>query len=324
MRRLTAVLLLAASASVLSCSERGDYWTRTGGGTASGDWGALLGMIFLAILLIGVIVAVFRGASRKRKSDAPAPLPRDQNEKLRADLGVGTYGSGLILYDENGKIRADLSAFSKDGPWLGLSDKNGQLCATLSTTKDGPGLTWFPGNGNRVPMGAIKDGAMTRAERLEKVERELAELRAGLAKRVETHEIAVLDEKGMPRATLFASKELIAELRQLDPTRVSRAVLTALKDGPVLALYQGNGQLRAWVSVDKDAPRLTLFDEKGKFRPILDVDKEKERLLLPDEKGQIRVFLLTDEGGPGLTLWDEDGRPSWSDPMYPSGKAHSA
>ena len=48
---------------------------------------------------------------------------------------------------------------------------------------------------------------MTTEERLEKVEKELAHLRAELAERVVTHEIRVLDDNGKTRAALVVSND---------------------------------------------------------------------------------------------------------------------
>ena len=67
----------------------------------------------------------------------PAVQLSDENGRVRAGLIVrnggfrpGFLGPGLQLFDANGKARAGLGV-NRDGPFLGLSDENGQVFRSL-------------------------------------------------------------------------------------------------------------------------------------------------------------------------------------------------
>jgi len=67
---------------------------------------------------------------------------------------VDKDGPVLVLRDENGTLRAALSA-AKDGPVLGLGDENGTPRAALVVGKDGPVLSLYDAGGQgRANLGA--------------------------------------------------------------------------------------------------------------------------------------------------------------------------
>ena len=105
---------------------------------------------------------------------------------------------------------------------------------------------------------------MITEERLEKLERELADLRAELATCVETREIRVVDENGEPRAGLGMDEY-----------------------GPRLILLDENDGGRVWLGVEEDGPRLALFGEKGQVHAMLGVSKYRTGLVLSDENGKV-------------------------------------
>jgi hypothetical protein len=108
-------------------------------------------------------------------------------------------------------------------------------------------------------------------ERLEVVERELAELKATQAQRIgkviRAKRFIVEDENGKTRAELSINKDG-PSLSLFDKNGNPRALLSAIKDGPRLELFDENGTPRAGLSALKDGPMLSLFDENGKPRSI--------------------------------------------------------
>ena len=88
---------------------------------------------------------------------------------------------------------------------------------------------------------------MTTEERLEALERELADtrkeladLRVGLAAGLTTRKVEIVDENGKVRALL------------------------TMLDGPVLDLTDEKGEIRAMLTVGNDGAGLHLLDENGK------------------------------------------------------------
>jgi hypothetical protein len=104
----------------------------------------------------------------------------DDQCRVRGKLEMSPIGPGLILYDENGKVRAGLSTFKKEGPSLILSDENGNIRIMMSAAiKDGPNLSLFDENGKyRAMMTVVKDGP----------------------------KLFFIDDKGTPRAKLGAGQ----------------------------------------------------------------------------------------------------------------------
>ena len=84
----------------------------------------------------------------------------NENGKSLVALAAKSEGTGLVLFDENGKPRNSLSVGKDGSPGLGLSDKNGKPRIGLVVLKDGPDLSLFDENGKpRVGLGVLKEGS---------------------------------------------------------------------------------------------------------------------------------------------------------------------
>jgi hypothetical protein len=99
---------------------------------------------------------------------------------------------------------------------------------------------------------------MTIEERLEQLERELAELRAC----VRTRQVIIEDDAGRTRALLFADQDG-PRLRLYDEMGKLRVVLGVNKGEPGLVLHDERGEARAWLYGLSDGSGLSLFDEGG-------------------------------------------------------------
>jgi hypothetical protein len=108
---------------------------------------------------------------------------------------------------------------------------------------------------------------------------------------IRAQQIALVDEKGMPRA-----------------------VLSMGKDGPGLSLSDNNGEIRSIWSVDTNASRLSPYDQKGEPRAVVSVDDNGAGLALYDESGNPRAGLFQEKNGPQLTLFDKKGNENWTTP----------
>ncbi|MGB2754224.1 MAG: hypothetical protein WBD75_07990 [Phycisphaerae bacterium] len=102
---------------------------------------------------------------------------------------------------------------------------------------------------------------MTTEERLAKVERELADLRAELADGLTTCSLSIVDEQGKPRAMLNVDEDE-ARLSLCDAAGTLRATLSV--GGPMLVLADENGEPHAALSAVKAGVRLNMSDENGK------------------------------------------------------------
>jgi hypothetical protein len=101
----------------------------------------------LALVFLGTvaILAVTMGQS------SPPSVPKEisankfiltgSNGELLAILGMGKFGPGLFLYDENGKNRIDLSVYRESSSVLRLKDQNGNSQASLWVDKDSTSLS---------------------------------------------------------------------------------------------------------------------------------------------------------------------------------------
>lgn len=179
---------------------------------------------------------------------------------------------------------------------------------------------------------------MTPEERLDKLERELAETKAELATvlgiftgkaEVRVKSLVVVDESDKDRIALTTDGDE-PSLLLLDKDKVIRAelrvdeagmclsmsgygedgkgcaVLAVGADGPSLALYAAGTKLRALLSVDNNGANLAMHDENGNQGAGLLVNKD-ESLLRLSYDGERRAELNVDKEGPGLSLFDENG-----------------
>ncbi len=184
---------------------------------------------------------------------------------------------------------------------------------------------------------------MTVEERLEKVERELANVKperwllpivaltlgglavvwtstratfAAQARAVHAHKFVLEDEKGQVRAELGMTEDA-PWLFLSDEKGKRRALLSLTEDGlPGLFLCDEKGQSRVGLNLDKSGAMLSINGEKGKIRVWLRVTKGGEMLGMKDEKGQVRAALGVDKLGAGfMQLFGPDGEAIWSAPL---------
>jgi hypothetical protein len=103
-------------------------------------------------------------------------------------------------------------------------------------------------------------------ERLNKLERELKELKDKLEERVKTRAVEVVDEQGRGRVVLEVTGDGAPELILCDVNNRPRARLTVDQDGegPWLILTDVNGRDRVELNVTGDGPGLRLYDVNGK------------------------------------------------------------
>jgi len=109
---------------------------------------------------------------------------------------------------------------------------------------------------------------MTTEERLAKVERELAQIKAGraVADEVRARRLVLVDDEGRERAMLDMDE-----------------------DAPVLCLCDEAGEVRAALGVNEDGPRLYLLDPDAASEAcaVLGVDKNGPQLNLYDAAGKV-------------------------------------
>ena len=122
---------------------------------------------------------------------------------------------------------------------------------------------------------------MTTEERLEKLEREIVEMKTKIC----TKALCVLDDQGQERIKLNVDE-----------------------DGPLLAMIDKNGQPSAVITVTEDGPGLLMLDENGKHRAKITVAKDGPGLFMMDENEKLRVGMNVDENGAIaitiMTAWD--------------------
>ncbi len=135
------------------------------------------------------------------------------------EQGQAKMGAKLARLTKGRVLKAgvvDVRATEVRGHKFVLVDENGKIRATLDMYRDGPRLLMFDENGKaRAALGMMKGGA----------------------------KLSLGDENGNRRAALGMTKDG-ARLRLFDE-KGPRVIVTAFKDGPVLALADENGQ-RIW------------------------------------------------------------------------------
>jgi len=127
------------------------------------------------------------------------------------------------------------------------------------------------------------------AKRIESLEHELAALKT---RRLESREIALMDDSGRARATL-----------------------TMGSGGPEIRMLDGDGAERLKLALTKDGPGITLADERGRTRAWLGFAKESLRIGFADEAGHSRAFFgVMRDSGPVARFYDEGQNVVWSVP----------
>jgi hypothetical protein len=118
-----------------------------------------LNRCLLGAMLLVVVIGILGVAPSKPEKIIQANkfILEDENGKLRAMLSADQNGPGLSLTDENGKVRALLNV-RKDGPGLGLLDENGKSRVILSAGAQGTALCLKDENGKlRVALSVSGD-----------------------------------------------------------------------------------------------------------------------------------------------------------------------
>ncbi|MGB3088137.1 MAG: DNA-directed RNA polymerase subunit alpha C-terminal domain-containing protein [Phycisphaerae bacterium] len=130
-------------------------------------------------------------------------------------------------------------------------------------------------------------------ERLGVVERELADIKGGVAvlQEVRANRIVLVDENGKCQAMLFTDD-----------------------DGARLILDDEYDQTSACLAMGKNGPGLYLTDENGTRVARMIATKDGPALSMHDENGEVRAWLGATKDGPGLALLDKNGKPIWQAP----------
>jgi hypothetical protein len=144
---------------------------------------------------------------------------------------------------------------------------------------------------------------MTVEERLESVERELAQQKRR-CRRVVTG-LIVANVAGV-LAWAIIGKTPIAFGQTAAEKKVIRANEFILEDE--------NGKTRAQLSTDKDGTRLILTDANGKDRVGLHASNDDAWLVLSDANDKGYATLFTHKNEPRLKLLDENGKTVFSAP----------
>jgi len=169
---------------------------------------------------------------------------------------------------------------------------------------------------------------MTIEERLETVERELAQAKRGNRRLVLTGAglllglfallvvgrsmtgVAQGQEKAAGKKVVWANEFVL-----VDDQGRARGALHVLMDGPALSLSDEKGIARVILAAPKTGPTLNLSDEKGMFRAGLSITELGPGLSLYDEKGKDRASLVVHNYyGPGLVLSDKNRKVIWQAP----------
>lgn len=132
--------------------------------------------------------------------------------------------------------------------------------------------------------------AVTTEERLEQLEREMADIR---------------DNGGKPAPKVIRAGKFVLENTEGKP----RAILSVDDNGPGwLALYAADGKPGIILRMDVAGPTLAFYDENGNKRVSLSVTAAGPRLRLLDEGGKGCAALDVTEWGPVLALFDAEGK----------------
>lgn len=146
---------------------------------------------------------------------------------------------------------------------------------------------------------------MTTEERIEKLEAELTETKAGLA--VAKRLISRLMVGAGVVLGMFA---LFVAVRAITGVAYSQAGgnIAEVIRAKNFEMVDNQGKTRATLKVNVGGVLLGLLDEKGRHRVVLRVTENGEAgLELADEKGTLRGMLTSAKGGSGLSFADEKG-----------------
>jgi hypothetical protein len=148
-----------------------------------------------------------------------------------------------------------------------------------------------------------RDLAMTTEDRLEKLERELMETRAGLT-------AANCRNRWLVAGVVTAAGLLALAWTWTTTTAVAQAPEAGTTPKVIRArefiLEDENGKTRAKLHMSDAGPNLTLFDENGGGRVLLCADRYGARLAMSDEKGDRCIGLCALKEGPDFSMYRGD------------------
>jgi len=162
------------------CAVFGAAFSASGcGGVIGAEWAApkeARGMSRgrWALVIAAVCLVVTAAAIAYAAGQATAPVQEvvraqkfelvDEAGKMRAALAMLPSGAGLGLYDNDGKLRADLLLLSDGGPRLRLLDKEEKPRAGLMLLADGsPALVLYDKDGKaRAGLLVSADGSASK------------------------------------------------------------------------------------------------------------------------------------------------------------------
>lgn len=156
---------------------------------------------------------------------------------------------------------------------------------------------------------------MTTEERLEKLEHELKETKAGLTA-VKCRNrwmlgggtlliLGCLTIAATPggNRTIRANGFVVE-----DENGKCRAMISATQSSAALMLFDGNGKVRAQMNVTTNGPGLFMTDERDKLRAQINVGKDGPGLCMTDENEKARIGMDVSFGVAGLCMTDENGK----------------
>jgi hypothetical protein len=186
---------------------------------------------------------------------------RDANNNSLAQFD----GRTLLLLDERGTRRVELSAERDADMMLRFYDKKGKGRSAIGVTKEG------------MPFLGLTDaGGMP----------------SGLLTVTEDGPVLVLNEEGNKRRVLITTTKAkdgqqVSSFSLADSGGKVVLSLSTTSDGPIVFLNDENFKTHLALSMSKkDGPYIQIKDENGKERAKLDLSKEGARFTLQDAEGK--------------------------------------
>ena len=103
----------------------------------------------LIVMVLAAATLLIGQAALKWKVEAQSFVLKDENGKVRAELGMAGHGPLLALYDEDGARRAVLG-IAERGPGLFLLDSTQRRRAAFGVVDKGPVLILFDEEGKTI------------------------------------------------------------------------------------------------------------------------------------------------------------------------------
>ncbi|MDO9541008.1 MAG: hypothetical protein Q7J98_01625 [Kiritimatiellia bacterium] len=162
---------------------------------------------------------------------------------------------------------------------------------------------------------------MTTEERLDIVEQELKETKAGLtAAKRRNHwmlgGVAILVLGCLTMAATPGDNRIIRANQFFleDANGKPRVMMSVEEDGPRLSMMGANGKTRASMYLLDDEPWLAMYDANGRTRAIMSVTEDGPGLDMFGATRKTRASMwVNKEVGPGMIM-DKNGKPIWKAP----------